>query len=223
MVEITADDNATTEYEVPVSWKVSSVVRVRAKSLKEALGYVKEFKDSIPVDADAEYVSGSYQVDVDNVEDCLQYQGYCSDDPVICMKWSCADNISQYTDSMLFNEGEIIAEATFAEAGTLDKDDLVTYQLRVAGDVKVKFDGNIYKNYDQFPNELKQLIKDNPNEWENIERVEVIDRNWFEYYSKEDSDANFVFEEDVPTAFTNDPQKVLNDMAEMAAQYYGLK
>lgn len=62
MTYVTANENAKKEFKIPVSWEVSDFVKVQADTLEEALEYMEEHEDEIPIDmSDAEYIDGSYQ------------------------------------------------------------------------------------------------------------------------------------------------------------------
>lgn len=66
------------DYYIPVNWEVWDKVKVEATSLKEAIKYVKEHIDEIPLGTEPEYIDGSYKIDDGNngeatVEETLQY------------------------------------------------------------------------------------------------------------------------------------------------------
>lgn len=91
--------------------------------------------------------------------------------------FKCNDNLSQYIDSMLFDSGECIATMECE----LDNGDLCTISLEVRGEVKVYFDGELYKYPSDFPPVLKELIETNPGCWDEEDYVYVDENNWFEY------------------------------------------
>lgn len=102
--------------------------------------------------------------------------------------------LSQYTDSLLF-DNETIARLKTKE---------YTVTIEVIGDIKIFFHDDVYKCSANFPNELKEIIK-NGKVLEHSE-VEIIDNNWFEIdiYERNKNDEyeliyDEVFEEDVST------------------------
>ena len=61
MTDVIANENAKKKFKIPVSWEVCDFVKVQADSLEEALDYMEEHSDEIPIDmSDAEYIDGSY-------------------------------------------------------------------------------------------------------------------------------------------------------------------
>lgn len=59
----------------------------------------------------------------------------------------------------------------------------VTLYLMVRGETRIKYKGEIYNNYGQFSQELKDLLRSNKDWFEN-EDFELIDNNWYnlEFY-----------------------------------------
>lgn len=51
------------DYYIPVTWEVWDKVKVEAKTLKEAIEYIKEYIEEIPLGTEPEYIDGSYRVD----------------------------------------------------------------------------------------------------------------------------------------------------------------
>lgn len=103
-------------------------------------------------------------------------------------------DLSQYTDSLLF-DGETIARLETEEYAVT---------IEVIGDIRIFYRDNLYKCSANFPNELKEIIK-NGKVLEHSE-VEIIDNNWFEIdvYERNKNDEyeliyDEVFEEDVST------------------------
>lgn len=86
------------------------------------------------------------------------------------------NELSQYTDSMLFDSGEQIAAMECEDGNTH-----INIYLEVRGEVRVDFDGVTYRRPSEFPLELKELIKGNPICWDCEDDVYVDIRNWFEY------------------------------------------
>lgn len=64
------------EYIIPVSWEVYSTIKVKgAKNLEEAIEYVKENIDTIPL-GNGEYIDASYKIEVDNDDEAIDAQDY---------------------------------------------------------------------------------------------------------------------------------------------------
>lgn len=51
------------QYNIPVSWSVSDKVVVEAETLEEAVQFVKDHIEEIPLGTNPEYVDDSYQID----------------------------------------------------------------------------------------------------------------------------------------------------------------
>lgn len=91
------------------------------------------------------------------------------------IEFQCDNNLSKYTDSMLFDSNHVIATMICEDNG-----DKITVDLMTRGEVDVYYKGNRYRNVSEFPKDLKKLIEMDP-EWFDNKDVEVIDNNWFEY------------------------------------------
>lgn len=66
------------KYYIPVSWEVWDKVEIEAESLEDAVKYVKENIDDIPLGTEPEYIDGSYKIeDGENgeasIEDTIEY------------------------------------------------------------------------------------------------------------------------------------------------------
>lgn len=60
-------------YYIPVTWEVWDKVEVEANSLEEAVKYVKDNIDDIPLGTEPEYIDGSYKIeDGENGEATLE-------------------------------------------------------------------------------------------------------------------------------------------------------
>lgn len=60
-------------FKVPVTWEVYDTVEVEAETAEEAVKYVEDNLDYIPLGTEPEYVNGSYKTDVEDislVEEC---------------------------------------------------------------------------------------------------------------------------------------------------------
>ena len=99
-------------------------------------------------------------------------------------------SIEDWTDSMLFSSGTILAilKGTYYEKN-------VSVELKVVGDVKVYYDGIVYKDVTQFPDELVTYIEE-VGCFNNDDFVEFIDNNWFNFdvYEGEEFLQDFVCE-----------------------------
>lgn len=58
----------TREWKIPVCWEMCSVVTVQAATLEDALRYVREDPDDMPLPTDTDYVDGSFGPSMDDVE-----------------------------------------------------------------------------------------------------------------------------------------------------------
>lgn len=50
------------EWTIPVNWEMSALVKVKAKTLAEAIEYAKKEGNDIPLPQDGVYVDGSWRV-----------------------------------------------------------------------------------------------------------------------------------------------------------------
>ena len=133
----------------------------------------------------------------------------------------CEKNLSQYISSMLFDSGEEIARGIFSYEG-----EILEISLRVCGEVRVRYDGEVYRTPSEFPDDLIELIEKRPYDWDVYapsgednddtgEDIYVDANNWFEYLFDGDGD---VYEEDLSKATS---QMILNDMSYIARRYFG--
>ena len=65
-------------FSIPVIWEVWDKIEVEAETIEEAIAYVKENIDEIPLGTWPEYIDGSYRIDDgDNgnatIEDAVHY------------------------------------------------------------------------------------------------------------------------------------------------------
>lgn len=117
-------------------------------------------------------------------------------------EFSCNENLSQYTDAMLFDSGEVIASMDYFDD---EKNKGITMVLEVRGHVNVSFDGVDYYHASEFPEELTKLIKKDP-DWMNNERVYVSENNWFEFifsYSGCSCSDGIMMDDDISKMFTS--------------------
>ena len=75
--------------------------------------------------------------------------------------WKCVEDLSPYVDSILFN-GDEIASLSIRDR----KGNGVDLLLVVAGQVDVLYKGETYRDPDEFPEELKERIRNNPGTWD---------------------------------------------------------
>lgn len=120
----------------------------------------------------AEYVYLSdLDTDISLENKGLEYAHFC-----------CAKDLSQYTDSMLFDSNTLIAEAFF---NTTNNKQSAKVELVTRGAVRVEANGNIYTSPSEFPNWLKERIQKHPNGWQCLDtedkKVFCHDSNWFEF------------------------------------------
>ena len=137
--------------------------------------------------------------------------------------FTCEDNLAQYISSMLFDSGEEIARGTFTYG-----DEHLEISLKVCGEVAVTYKDEIFHRPSDFPDELIQIIKEHPYDWDIYAPsgegnddfecyIYVSMNNWFEYLFDGDGD---VYEEDLAEAT---PGMILDDMFYIARRYFGLE
>lgn len=51
------------KFSIPVSWEVWDKIEVKAETIEDAIKYVKENIDIIPLGTEPEYIDGSYKID----------------------------------------------------------------------------------------------------------------------------------------------------------------
>lgn len=51
------------KFSIPVTWQVWDKIEVEAETIEEAVAYVKEHIDEIPLGTEPEYIDGSYRID----------------------------------------------------------------------------------------------------------------------------------------------------------------
>lgn len=150
-----------------------------------------------------------------------------------CEIFRCDDNLSKYIDSMLFDSHEDeIAYARFNRNG-----EQLCIKLEINGYVDVEFKGESYTTPSDFPDELIDRIKRDPNGWsvyassgeENDETegdINVIENNWFEfllgYYVKESNihvwQDGVMCDDDISI---KTPQELFDDLVYIAADELG--
>lgn len=51
------------KFSIPVTWEVWEKIEVEAETIEDAIKYVKENIDIIPLGTEPEYIDGSYKID----------------------------------------------------------------------------------------------------------------------------------------------------------------
>lgn len=102
-------------------------------------------------------------------------------------------SIKDWKDSMLFSSGTILAVLNGTYYGKK-----VSVELKVVGDVRVYYDGIVYKDVTQFPDELVTYIEE-VGCFNNNDFIEFVDNNWFNFdvYEGEEFLQDFVCESDL--------------------------
>lgn len=99
------------------------------------------------------------------------------------MKFTVFQPMEEITDSMMLDSDTTICR--------LEKDGYLV-EIETRGAVRVEFKGSIYTRPSEFPEELKELIKRNPNIWETEENVSMHDNNWFELFIYDGKDRAYL-------------------------------
>lgn len=94
---------------------------------------------------------------------------------LVLTDFECADDLSQYTDSLFFTDDEVPAIANFKD----ENNNNVFVRIKVEGEVCVTYKGEAYYDPDDFPDDLKKLIAEGKG-YINGEEVQIDDSNWFE-------------------------------------------
>ena len=142
------------------------------------------------------------------------------------VEFYCSDNLSEYSDSLLFDSDEDIAglklydsDGGYANVRLTVKGDKEVWLLDKDGNVH---DGVTYSKASKYPAELREAIK-NGKEGEDYG---YSDNNWFEYiYEIRDKNDNIIHNDDVvfdwnsTTDFT--PEKLKADMLRFAESLFG--
>ena len=54
------------KFSIPVTWEVWDKIEVEAENIEEAIQYVKDNLDTIPLGSEPEYIDGSYKIEDGN-------------------------------------------------------------------------------------------------------------------------------------------------------------
>ncbi|MBR0491789.1 MAG: hypothetical protein IJJ82_07105 [Clostridia bacterium] len=91
-------------------------------------------------------------------------------------------NLSEYTDSLLFDHDVIASLETNEYKVTIE----------IIGDKRIIFDDEVYKSACNYPEELINILKQS--DYFDNDRIEIIDNNWFEIDIYERDSINNVYE-----------------------------
>ena len=137
---------------------------------------------TVPNDMNAEAEEG-FKAALDILDNSTEKE--LSDEEVTGMKvtsFDCADDLSQYTDSLLFCSDDCVATMTIED----ERGYFLDMEIIITGDVDVTFEGKNYTSPDDFSPELKQAIKEG-----RYDDIEINSNNWFELvYSLTDDKGN---------------------------------
>lgn len=66
------------KFSIPATWSVWDKIEVEAETIEDAIRYVKEHIDEIPLGTESEYIDGTYRIDdgddgENSVEDTVKY------------------------------------------------------------------------------------------------------------------------------------------------------
>lgn len=66
------------KFSIPVTWEVWDKIEVEAETIEEAIQYVKDNLDTIPLGTEPEYIDGSYKIEDGNngesdIEETVDY------------------------------------------------------------------------------------------------------------------------------------------------------
>ena len=119
--------------------------------------------------------------------------------------FSCEKDLSKYVDSMLFDSGEHIAHIEYED----DKGNKLNIDLMICGEVKITIGDNVYDSPREFPESLKEYIKNHPNNWDcTYKDAYIVNNNWFEFiYSHNGYTDGIVFEGDL-SEYSNEQLKM---------------
>lgn len=131
------------------------------------------------------------------------------------VNFNCDENLKQYTDSMLFDSGTIVASLDCEHNGYK-----ICIDLKVCGEVDVTYKGEDYRYPSDFPDELKEIIKNEPTWFIHTDDLYVTNNNWFEYiydcsYNGQTWSNGVLFESNLSAYSEID---LLNEMCELAME-----
>lgn len=212
---VTADEKAKTEFAIPVAWELYDMVKVQAKSLEEAYNYVQEHLDDIPFGDDGSYVDGSYEITVNNSVECICYQNTRD---VVCTEFCCDDDLTKYTHEKqfdpYFDDSKPIAVGKFFSNGKT-----ISISLKLEGTMKVSYKGELYDSSSDFPDELKERIKAQPDTWDKKD-FKIIAFKAYQLTADPDDHEYWDVYFDLSAMPTK--EKVLDHMLAKARKYFGI-
>lgn len=59
------NSKGTKVFSIPVEWTVTETLEIKADSLKEAVEYINNHLDDIPLGTEPEYIDGTYKISAD--------------------------------------------------------------------------------------------------------------------------------------------------------------
>lgn len=139
---------------------------------------------------------------------------------VVRKSFECDFDLAKYTDSMLFDSGTGIASAEYIVGG-----EVFSVHLEVRGEVAVTFDGITYHAPSEFPDELKERIRNNPGWWDTYSPsgegnddqsgdIYCGMNNWFEaIWNYRGYCDGVMFEEDISKCTLKDIEDFLDEVA----------
>lgn len=148
-------------------------MRKNIESIRDELGeHLEQLKADNPTDIDSTVIRNNQ-----NTFDAFDTMLDLIDNPEKIegkeiTSFECAEDLSQYTDSLLFCDDEGVAKMTIED----DRGYTLDMEIFVTGEVDVEFKGEHYHNPDKFPPELKQAIRDGKYD----EEFTAHFNNWFE-------------------------------------------
>lgn len=125
----------------------------------------------------------------------------------------CYKDLSDIPDSMLIDSDTVIAEY-------IDPDNDLRVSLEVRGEVRVVFQGDVYCYPSEFPEELKDYIKENKGIYELPEQFPdsyISDNNWFELFIM-DKNGQYITS-DVVDCENQTPEEIKDMMKETLDDY----
>ncbi|MBO4847002.1 MAG: hypothetical protein J5525_12030 [Lachnospiraceae bacterium] len=145
------------------------------------------------------------------------------------IEFKCDLDLSKFIDSMLFDSGTDIASGRFEHG-----DKTFVVYLTVNGEVSVTYKGETYHRPSEFPEELMERIKNNPDDWffyaptgegndEQEGDIYVTLNNWYEFIYGEPTlgiDQGDVCEDDISKL---SPGNILDEMTLIASRYFGIE
>ena len=80
--------------------------------------------------------------------------------------------LAECKDSLLFNHGDIIA--------SLSSSNGILVQISVVGDVRIVYEGDVYRYPNDYPDKITKALKDGTfYQLESDGTIEVLNNNWF--------------------------------------------